>query len=56
MTEEPHFYNIKRLHAEMTNPSFIVKDWSKWRGNIADEMESIAIWNKIYWTNKWLES
>ena len=38
---------------KMISPRFNVKDWSKWRGNIAEELESIGVWNKIYWTNKW---
>ena len=41
---------------KMISPRFNVKDWSKWRGNIAEELESIGILNKIYWTNRWLES
>ena len=40
---------------KILSPKFNVKDWGKWRGNTADMLESIGIWNKIYWSNKWDE-
>jgi hypothetical protein len=40
---------------KILTPRFEVKDISKWRGHVAAEMTYIGIWNKIYWTNKWLE-
>jgi hypothetical protein len=40
---------------KMLTPKYNVKDWSKWHGHKAIDLVSIAIWNKIYWTNQWLE-
>ena len=40
---------------KILSPKFSVKDWSKWRRNIVEELESIGIWNKIYWNNQWMK-
>ena len=40
---------------KMISPRYKVKDWSKWQGHTAEELETICIWNKIYWSNQWLE-
>ena len=40
---------------KILTPRFEVRDWAKWRGHVASELVYIGIWNKIYWTNQWLE-
>ena len=42
---------VKKIHT----PRFDVKDWLKWRGNVAGEFMYFGIWTQICWANQWLE-